>query len=324
MPKVSILIPAYNAMSYLPETLTTVFRQTYTDYDILIVNDGSTDHLIDWTQQLNDPRIRLITQENQGLAGARNTGLSLIQSEYVALLDADDLWEPTKLEKQVQILETQSQVGLVYTWMVLANDQGKSTGHVIRSDPKDDPWRQLIEFNIVGCGSTPLIRRSCFETVGSFATDVSGADDWDMWFRIARQFKFAVVKEPLVRYRQSASNMSRNYSLMLETSRTLIERAFRAAPTEHLYLRNHSYGATYTYLGWKALESRSLDQARQFAQQATRHKPQLYLSWRLWRLKLAIALMNRLGVQRYETLLETIRTLRGQRFKVKNQNSALV
>lgn len=321
MPRVSILIPAYNAMKYLPDTLESVFRQTYQDYDVLIINDGSTDTIVDWIQEISDPRVRLVTINNQGLAAARNTGIPRLTSEYVALLDADDLWEPTKLEKQVKLLDAEPSVGLVYTWMVLADSEGEPTGRIIKSDPKEDAWRQLIECNIVGSGSTPVIRRSCFDTVGLFATDVSGSDDWDMWLRIARHYDFAVVKEPLVRYRQSETAMSRDYFLMLETSRTLIERAFSDMPTELLHLKNHSYSSTYLYLGWRALESRNLIQAKSFVQQAIYHRPQLWHFQGFLRLKFAIMVMTLIGAQRYETFLRLIKKIRGRFFHANHSPS---
>jgi glycosyltransferase involved in cell wall biosynthesis len=119
MPKVSVVIPAYNAMTYLPETVESVLKQTFTNFEVLIINDGSSDHIMQWVTQISDSRVRLISQENQGLPGARNTGIAQAQGEYVAFLDADDWWEPTKLEKQVRCFEERPGVGLVYTWTAL-------------------------------------------------------------------------------------------------------------------------------------------------------------------------------------------------------------
>ncbi len=129
-PKVSVVIPAYNAMTYLPETITSVLQQTYTDFEVVVVNDGSTDKIEEWIVQISDPRIKLVSQANLGLAGARNTGIRESQGKYLAFLDADDLWEPTKLEKQVKILEKNPEVGLVYTWVTYIDETGQSTGRV--------------------------------------------------------------------------------------------------------------------------------------------------------------------------------------------------
>jgi glycosyltransferase involved in cell wall biosynthesis len=309
-PKVSVIIPTYNAMRYLPETMETALAQTMADFEVIVVNDGSTDSVIEWVAQITDPRVRIISQVNQGLSGARNTGVKNAKGEYVAFLDADDLWKPTKLEKQVACMESNPQVGLVYTWTAMADQNGKPTGRVIASEAEGDVWQQLIEFNMVCCGSTPLIRRSCFEQIGSFAADVSPSDDWDMWLRIATQYKFGVVKEPLILYRQHPGNSSKNLQRMLETSRILIERTFATAPTELLHLRNRSYGSICLYLGWRAIETLDTEQAMHFRQQACAHRPQLSLSPRCVRLGLAILLARRFGPQTYTKVLHWIYRLR--------------
>lgn len=310
MPKVTVVIPAYNAMRYLPETMETALAQTFTDFEVLVVNDGSTDHTAEWVSQVTDPRVRIVSQENKGLAGARNTGIAHAKGEYIAYLDADDLWEPTKLEKQVRCLDENPEVGLVYTWTALADQDGKSTGRVISSHAEGNVWQELIEFNMVCCGSTPLIRRSCFDVVGLFSPDVSPSDDWDMWLRIANKFSFGVVKEALIRYRQHPSNSSKNFQLMLDTSRTLIERTFASAPTESLYLRNRSYGSIYLYLGWRAIENMDYKQAMHFRQQACAHRPQFFFSRRCIRLGIAIALIRWFGPQVYSKTLAFVYALR--------------
>ena len=105
MPKVSVIIPAYNAVTYLPETVESVLRKNFTDFEVLIVNDSSSVQIVQWASQVADPRGRLISQENQVLSRERNTGIAHAQAEYIAFLDADDLWEPTKLENQVRCLK---------------------------------------------------------------------------------------------------------------------------------------------------------------------------------------------------------------------------
>ncbi|MCJ8280869.1 MAG: glycosyltransferase family 2 protein, partial [Rivularia sp. ALOHA_DT_140] len=128
MPKVSVIIPAYNAMGFLPETLESVLQQTFTDFEILIINDGSSDDIVEWASKISDSRVRLITQINQGVSAARNTGIRNSQGEYIAFLDADDLWEPTKLEKQVNCLKANPGVGLVYTWTTFIDQFSQPIG----------------------------------------------------------------------------------------------------------------------------------------------------------------------------------------------------
>lgn len=180
MPKISVVIPAYNAMTYLPETVESVLKQTFADFEVLIINDGSSDHIVQWASQVVDPRVKLISQENQGLPGARNTGIAQARGEYIAFLDADDLWEPTKLEKQVRCIDDNPEVGLVHAWMVLVDEQSKSTGKVMPSYAEGYVWNQLAEKNVIACPSV-MVRRCCFETVGMFDKSLRSLEDWDMW-----------------------------------------------------------------------------------------------------------------------------------------------
>ncbi|MBD2345351.1 glycosyltransferase family 2 protein [Anabaena subtropica] len=304
MPKVSVVIPAYNSVAYLPETINSVLSQSFKDFEVLVINDGSTDATEEWfTQNVKDPRVKLISQENQGLSGARNTGIQYAQGDYIALLDADDLWEPTKLEKQVLCLEANPEVGLVYTWTALIDQYSKPTGRIVAHHAEGNVWQTLLEVNVVASGSNPLIRRDCFDNVGLFDINLSSNEDRDMWLRIASKYLFAVIKEPLVLYRQHQGNMSKDFSVMLKNCRIVIERAFASAPTEILHLRNRSYGSLNLYLAWKAIDSRNYQQAIHFRQQAIAHLPQLVFSRNYIRLSIAISLIRLFGFQFYKNCI---------------------
>lgn len=311
MPKVSVVIPAYNAMTYLPETVESVWRQTFNDFEVLIIDDGSSDQIGEWASLITDPRLKLISQENQGLSGARNTGIAKAQGEYIAFLDADDVWEPTKLEKQVRCLEDNPAVGLAYSWTAYIDEKGKSTGRVMTADAEGDVWRQIIERNIIDCPSV-VVRRCCFETVGVFDRNLRSIEDWDMWIRIASRYPFAVIKEPLVNYRHHASNMSKNWQVMEKSFRLVIEKAFHSAPPELLFLKNRSYGHANVRLAWKALQcsDRDYKKAIQFLQQALVHYPQLRYSSEYVRLRLALAAFQWLGHDGYSRVVKLAYALR--------------
>ncbi len=314
MPKVSVVLPSYNSMTYLPETLESVLRQTFTDFEVLIINDGSSDNIVQWASGLVDPRVRLISQQNQGVSVARNTGIAQAQGEYIAFLDADDLWEPTKLEKQVPCLKDNPEIGLVHTWMAVIDQQGKPTGRVMTSNAEGEVWQQLVEQNTVACSSV-IVRRSCFETVGVFLprnecpVDV---EDWEMWIRVASRYPFAMVKEPLMLYRQHPNNTSKNWQSLEQAYTIVIERAFKCVPSELLYLKNRSYGHANLRLAWKCLQSidRDYKTAIHFRQQALINYPQLRFSRECLRLSLAIALMQWFGPHRYSRVLALLYTLR--------------
>jgi glycosyltransferase involved in cell wall biosynthesis len=306
MPKVSVVIPFYNAMKYLPETVDTVLQQTYSDYEVVIVNDGSTENIEDWVRNLNHPKIRLINQENQGCAGARNTGIQQSNGEYIAILDADDLWHPTKLEKQVNLLEKHPEVGLVYVWSDLVDEQGQSMGRIFKPIAEGKVWAKLLEQNLVGGGSVPLIRRSCLDKSGLFDPNLlSFVEDWDLWLRIAPIAEFKVVKEALVYYRQLTSSASMDWSSMERSYQIMLEKAFANAPATMQYKRAKCYGLVNLYLAWKPLKSEtpSPQAGWAFQRKAIANYPQIIFTQEFWRLGLSILLTQWLGAEVYRRCL---------------------
>jgi glycosyltransferase involved in cell wall biosynthesis len=317
MPKVSVIIPAYNAMAYLPGTVDSLQKQTFVDFEAIIVNDGSSDNIETWVAQLTDPRIQCITQHNQGPSAARNTGIDHAQGEYIAFLDADDLWDASKLEKQVQVLDSNSEVGLVYTWAALMDQHGNPTGRIVKSEAQGKVWQQLIEHNFVSCGSTPLIRRACFDRVGKFDLDLRGPEDRDMWLRIASQYPFAVVKEPLVYYRVLDSSVSKNLPVMERSSLASLDKAFASPPpdvttAELENLKSRTYGSKYLLLAWYAIKSHSRDyaMATQYAKKAVEYYPRVKFSSSYVRLMLTIMTIRWFGTASYNRLLSLVYLLR--------------
>ncbi|MBR8835696.1 MAG: glycosyltransferase family 2 protein [Stigonema ocellatum SAG 48.90 = DSM 106950] len=311
MPKVSVVTPAYNAMKYLPETLESALQQTFTDFEVLIVNDGSSDGIVEWSSQITDPRVKVISQENQGTAAARNRGISESKGEYIAFLDADDIWEPTKLEKQVYCLDNNPLVGLVDTWIAFIDESGKPTGYIMKPDAEGNVYKKVVEScdSTVCCGSSPMIRRSCFDTVGLFDRD-SYIEDVDMWIRIAIRYHYGLVKEPLVRYRLHPNNKSKDCQSMLQGFRQLIEKTYQSLPTEILYLRGRSYGRVYIFLVGRAIETEDYKLATHYLQQAIAHYPQLLFRPWFMRLSLAVAVLKWFGPQGYNRVRNFNRALR--------------
>ncbi|MGG6293246.1 glycosyltransferase [Leptolyngbya sp. AN02str] len=311
MPKVSVIIPAYNSMKYLPETVASVQAQTFRDYEVLIVDDGSSDSIYQWYGTLNDPRIQLIKQMNQGASTARNTGIAKSTGEYLAFLDADDLWLPTKLENQVHLFERSPECGLVHTWLSLIDANGRRTGRTFQPTTEGHAWAQLVERNTIGCCSV-MVRRECFDAAGVFDTSLRSAEDWDMWLRIAAQYPIGLVPKPLALYRLLPSSKSKNCQLVEASLTQIIEKTFRAVTPDYAHLKNHSYGYAYLNLAWKSIQSydRDWQRAIAFQRQALQYHPKLSQSRDYWRLSLAIASMRCLGSQNYSTLLHSYYRLR--------------
>lgn len=309
--KVSIIIPAYNSMKFLPETLASVWQQTFTDFEVLIIDDGSLDDIKEWVSQIDDARLKLVCQANQGASAARNNGIRAARGEYIAFLDADDLWMPTKLETHVSYLDKNPDVGLVYSWTAITDAQGKPTGRVMKPTDEGDILRKILVRNIVVCPSV-VVRRCCFDEVGFFIDSLRFNEDWEMWIRIASQYHFAVIKETLVYYRQHANNTSKKWQSMQEGYKFVIEKTFESVPSELKYLKNQSYGNANLILGWKAIQSQSQDWelAAHFRNKAISYYPQVIFSQEFWRLSFAIALMHYLGSNGYSRFLEFAFTLR--------------
>jgi glycosyltransferase involved in cell wall biosynthesis len=312
MPKVSVIIPAYNAMNYLPKAVESVLAQTFTDFEVLIIDDGSLDGIQQWAAQITDPRVSLISQPNQGVSVARNTGINRAQGEYVAFLDADDFWSAAKLEKQVACLAAHPSVGLVDTWITLANEQGEALGEVATTYAAGDVRKQLLETNLLNCGSTPLVRRCCFETVERFDPNLRFGEDWEMWTRIASHYTFAVIEEPLTFYRQHPGNTSKQFQQILPDLSLVIEKNFQAVPEALAYLKSRAYGRVNLYVAWKALESQDYQEAIAFSLKALKRYPQLIFSKSYVHLILLIVAKQLLRVESYNKLREVAHYFRKQ------------
>lgn len=315
MPKVSVVVAAYNLMAYLPETIANVLQQTFTDFEVVVVNDGSTDNTAQWVAQVEDPRVRLISQSNMGLSGACNTGIINTTGEYITFLDADDLWETSKLAQQVEILDNHPEASIVYTWVTYMNEAGKSTGRIVKPTAEGYIWQQIIEVNQIECGSVVMLRRSCFDRVGLFDTNLkSYAQDWDMWLRLALYYQFKLIPQPLVYYRQRSSSGSRNLAGMERSFNLVLTKAHDTAPPKLKPYVNLGYGFAYFCLAWKALQNQEPDyqKARELQQIALAKHPARYWTKENLRLTVAIALMRRFGKHNYLNFLNVMQSLRSK------------
>lgn len=233
-PLVSVIISAYNAESFIEKTLNSVLAQTYQNIEVLVVDDGSHDQTAELVKVMaqTDVRVILLQQENAGVASARNLAIQKAKGELIAPIDADDIWHPRNLEKQVDcLLNAPSTVGLVYSWSIDIDQQDIKTGGFHAADFQGSVFLTLLCHQFLGNASASLIRKSCLEKVGFFNTSLcaqnaQGCEDWELYLRIAEHYEFRVVPEFLVGYRQLRSSMSGNYKTMI-CSHTLVLKAFQ-------------------------------------------------------------------------------------------------
>ena len=202
MPKVSVIIPTHNRANYLPAAIQSVLEQTFQDFELIVVDDASSDNTAAVVKSFTDSRISFSRLDaNRGGSAARNQGILTATADYLAFLDDDDEWAPDKLARQVQILDEASKdVGAVYTGYVMI--EPKESRVVGRRVPvkRGDILTDLLEGNCVGTTSTLLMRRVCFDRVGLFDETLPSFQDHDMWIRVAKDFRFECIDQPLIKY----------------------------------------------------------------------------------------------------------------------------
>lgn len=286
MISISVIIPAYNAESFIAETLNSVLTQSYRDLEVIVIDDGSTDRTAEIVEKIarRDERVRLVFQQNAGVAAARNAGIKMARGEWFAFLDADDIWYPHKLEKQLQRFQQLDEtIGLVYCWSVLIQETSEFTGGYIAFDFNGDVGHALTYLNFIGNASAPLIRRSVIEDVGGFdialkEQQAQGCEDWELYLRIAERYKFDVVPEFLVSYRQQSAAMSRNDTSMLQ-SYTLVMEQWQAKHPELLpQLFGWSQSLFYQHIAFMQAQSGKTLQGFYYLSQAVQQDRMMLLN----------------------------------------------
>jgi glycosyltransferase involved in cell wall biosynthesis len=248
MPKVSVITPTYNRADMLGQAIQSVLDQDFTDWELIIVDDGSRDNTREVVAGFADPRIRYIYQENKGLPAARNTGIRNAQGQYIAFLDSDDLFLSHKLAEEVAILDGRPDLGLV------------ACGHFevdrnLRVLREMRPWQSHPQLNLttwlLTCPlvvSTVLVRREWLERVGLFDEQMRYVEDWDLWLRLSYAgCRMGWLQRPVCCYRIHGSTMTRNVQLMKAGMLAMFDKFYAQPdlPTEVLALRDASYGMAY-------------------------------------------------------------------------------
>ena len=251
----SVVIPAYNAARTVGAAVDSVLTQTAGELELIVVNDGSTDDTARIVGSRSDPRLRCVTTPNQGVAAARNHGIALSSGDYVAFLDADDVWKPEKLARQVRAMQHDPACGLSFVTAQLVDDELRPVGVDLAADRVDYTKALLIEGNVIaGSASSAVLRRDALEAAGPFDVDLSQCADWDLWLRLSRLTRFRLIVEPLVLLRAGPGTMSSDPALLERDTFRLLEKFFAdpaSAPYHHLRRRayaNHRAICSGSYL----------------------------------------------------------------------------
>lgn len=210
MPRVSVNICCYNSEKYIKSTICSVLAQTYTDYEIIVVDDGSKDKTGEIVKAFVDPRIKYYYQENRGLSFSRNQALSLSSGEYIALLDHDDLWDADKLALQIKIFEAEPGTGVVYSGARSIDESGRTLSDVSQARyRRGRVTKDLIVTDFITC-PTIVFRRSLLNVSGPFREQFAQVEEYDLLLRLSLFTDFAYVPKVVVSYRKHATNASRD------------------------------------------------------------------------------------------------------------------
>jgi glycosyltransferase involved in cell wall biosynthesis len=223
-PSVSVVLATYNYGRYLAGALDSALGQTLNDLEIIVVDDGSTDETKDViVRYLGNPRVRYFGVNHSGQPAAKNIGIRLARAPLIAFLDADDLWLPTKLEKQVALFVADPCLGVVYSRRQLIDEQGRQLHFPQPHLPRGQVLADMFRQNFI-CFSSAVVRRDILDQVGMFDTNLALAIDYDLWLRVAQRFPFDYVDEPLVMYRTGHASLSRRTEERLKTAAGIMTR----------------------------------------------------------------------------------------------------
>ena len=256
MARVSVVIPAYNAERTLGAAVESVLAQTYRDFEVVVVDDGSRDGTYATAAGYGSP-VRCIRTPNGGVSAARNRGLEEAGSELVAFLDADDLWRPMKLERQVELFDREPSVGIVTSSSLRLDEGGVEIRELHPARPYPDACAALLlRSQVLGNLSSPLLSRDLAISAGGFDTRFSQCADWDFFLRLSRRTEFGVLEDPLVLYRASAGNMSSDIGLLERDTFGVLDKFFAGdVPARYARLKRRAYSNHWMILSGSYLHA---------------------------------------------------------------------
>jgi glycosyltransferase involved in cell wall biosynthesis len=286
-PTLSIVIPAYNVAPFIQAAVISALAQTFEDHEVVVVDDGSTDDtslvLEEIRRTCNDPRLRIVRQQNGGLSAARNTGIRHSRGKFIGFLDADDIWLPQKAEMQIRAMECDPTIGISFSHSEYMTEDGRRTGRILLAKKARPSLHDMIRRNQIGNGSSPIVRRECFDAVGRFRTNLRSSEDYEMWCRILwlTSYRAELVAEPLTLYRLRENSLSFNSAQFVENGNIAIECLRNAMPNVPARVIRAGHAEHYRIAAWKAVSSRRTREAFWLIIRAVQLRPLLLLTdWR--------------------------------------------
>jgi len=321
MAKISIIIPTYNYAQYICEAIESVLNQTYKDFEIIVVDDGSTDN----TKEVIKPylnKIKYIYQQNSGPSSARNRGIKEAKGEYIAFLDADDIWLPQKLELQIKFMEKEKEVGLIFSDMILFNEKGiiknsflkqklffnklpikplSSTEKVIY----DNVFNALLQENFIPT-NTVIAKKECFNKVGFFDETLFSVEDRDMWLRIGLFYDIGFINFPLVLTRFHETNISANQELALKSRLKVMKKFLNYSnlPIKSKKIIKQTINKIYFDLGYLYFTCEKFSLSRIYFRKFLKKNPFMFKPW----IYILLSVLPTSAIRKLKNLKEKIKS----------------
>lgn len=305
--QVSVVVPCFNSLRYLPETVRSILDQRLPSsvdaFEVVLVDDGGDDDLEGWASTLDDPRVRVVRQENAGVSAARNRGIAESTGDLVAFCDSDDLWTPTTVADLVGCFERDPSIGLAYGWYDVVDADGVPTGAGRRSDWEGWIWERLVTDNVIGASGV-LVARAALDQVGGFAENRDrfriDVEDWELWLRIAARWRVGLAPSVVYRYRRHETNSSTDLESLDAAYAHFLDSVFAGVDAQRASLRPMASAKVQMILAWQSLnERRDPASALDRLHRAAEEWPPVRRSAEFWRLCTAASVLRVTGNSGY-------------------------
>jgi glycosyltransferase involved in cell wall biosynthesis len=305
-PEVSVVMTTFNVASFVGEALRSALQQTLHSIEIVVVDDGSTDATTDIVRSFNDSRIHLVEGPHNGRCHALNAAIEIARGEFLAMLDGDDIWRPEKLAVQVAYMRKHPNVDLTFSWSRIIDEDGSDTGLTSRRWRGPISFGQLLKDNVIGNGSSAVIRRDSFLRVGRFDENLGGCFDYDAFLRLALfgPGKLVCLPAYFTHYRRRSGQSTRDLSKMEPGYDRMLEKMSLLAPVETARVAAAARSNMSRFFAYLAYESGDFGQANRYLLRGLRHAPFTFVcELRNWKLGIANAAAALLPEYMYRRLL---------------------
>jgi len=300
---------AYNVADFIGTAIQSALAQTFKDFELIVVDDGSTDNTVEMVARNSDPRLFLERRSHQGAAAQMRRGAELSQTPYLAFLDADDLWDPLKLERHVEFLDRHPEVDLTFSWSRMIDERGSDTGLTTRLWNGPLSFDELLADNVIGNGSALVLRREALAAAGGIDSTLEACYDLDAWLRVAllRPGNVCAIPEFLTSYRRRRGQMTGDVEIMERSFHRVVEKARKLAPGAVSRIEQRSRCNMQRFFAYSCYQAGDYATSARRLAHAFRRAPATFLSdFRNWKMSGAALAGLILSPRFHQCLMRTV------------------